>query len=1532
MERVIGIKEVQRVIEDWKRSLLDLSKRNRLLYFKSGRATRIQISSPPPEDLYKSLVEEEKTLDFPYSTGAEIWGFNLKDSLKEKIQIMGGDLSLSSPIETLSDLRDLFKKLERLRRGTKTIFEEQGVHTLFLALGAIRWVDRETEEEVLSPLLLLPVTLERTKERFKIRAFEEEVEVNPVFAYFLKTNFGITLPEFEEENEEGDSTDIIGNYFAKVRKKIGNIGGELRKETWLAQFAFHKLPMYRDLEGEEVAKLAKNHPVVFPLCGGTSAQEKTKLEIREIENLYASPETFPVLDADSSQLEVLERVRRGETIVVQGPPGTGKSQTIVNIIAQSLREGKKVLFLSEKRAALEVVFRRLNEVGLTNFCLDLHSHQTNRRNIVEGLLATLGDLLQIRCAPDLSKFEEYRKLREELEKYVIELDKPRDRARRNAYDIQGILARLSDVPFLSCSLPFERVLGVSPNLENEFKELINKISSLGIWDREKDHPWRDSEPEPSFFALPEVIRKSFGNLEENCSSLIEYITSGELQNLITSTSKTQEALLRTLGIDLNILEGKAKELLRVFSQRESAGPFKRFWIDQKLKNFLKKKVGRGFSRQNAVLAIETFKSYLNLKNAVAQNGSLQQIIFSFPENITFSELERLQKELAWISRIFTIVEGKKSRKQIEGLYSLSSRENLNNANKSFEKFSRFLCDLKTAWEDKNILQLYPRGLGGKPFKEIPIKEIKDRAEKGRQEPEKLQEWVTYRGLLLEAQKRGLESFLKECRDQNVGSENITRAFFRAYFTKWLEEVYIVSPVLREFHFKTQEELQRKFRELDKNLQKEAVKVVVQKVAENLQRSIPKSEEARLRLEAAKRRRQMPLRRLFLQIPNLLLSLKPCLMMSPLSVATYLPKDFFSFDLVIFDEASQLLPGDAIGALLRSKQAVIFGDKKQLPPTDFFQAHVESQEEEEESARDFESILDIAGAYFPGPMLKWHYRSRDERLIAFSNQKFYQGNLVTFPAPGKGKTETGVSFIFIPEGLFERGGSRTNVAEARKAAELVLAHFRNQPHKSLGVISMSIEQRDAIEEALNRLLEENPDIVIPENEKEPFFIKNLETVQGDERDVIIFSIGYGPNEPGGRPIIHFGPINREGGERRLNVAITRARYKMMVITSINPDHFVQVQSKWEGPQLLADYLRYAKSCDSEKEDFEIIQKDTNIDSLTEFEKVVRDFLLQKGYQVDCKIGVSTYKIDLAVKDPEDPTRYLLGIECDGPIYLKAQTTRDRERIRREVLENLGWNLCRVWSTDWIKNPKEAGARLIEQIEKAKQDKGKKRANMEKINDPPNDQQDSPKGLIEKYLKQIHSSSTPQNTISPLEEKTTSVNFPPYEIYKGSYRFGKLTSEWGGNLADILTEIVNCESPIHVEEAFQRALSLYEEKRLGSRIRRKLSEALKWAIQNNKIKMANQFLFAPGKKEITPRGAGDWKRPPEHIHSKEWEAAVKEALKQLGVTPKDELARLIAEAMGFGRLAKDVLVPIEEAIESLKAKGKLRENERMLYLKE
>jgi very-short-patch-repair endonuclease len=463
-------------------------------------------------------------------------------------------------------------------------------------------------------------------------------------------------------------------------------------------------------------------------------------------------------------------------------------------------------------------------------------------------------------------------------------------------------------------------------------------------------------------------------------------------------------------------------------------------------------------------------------------------------------------------------------------------------------------------------------------------------------------------------------------------------------------------------------------------------------------------------EMNKQKRHIPIRQLMLRAANALVALKPCFMMGPLSVAQYLAPGQIKFDLVVMDEASQLKPEDAIGALARGGQVVIVGDPKQLPPTTFFQRVSVDSEDDEESitaVEEGESILDVASTLFqPVRRLRWHYRSRHHSLIAFSNNEFY-GDLIIFPSAFHDDPSLGVKHHFVPDGVFENS---RNPREASVVVEAVLEHMREHPDESLGLVTLNFEQRELVEELLDRRLREDPAaIAFQERMKggqETFFVKNLENVQGDERDVVFISTTYGPDARGNQ-FQRFGPINGANGHRRLNVLFTRAKKRTVVFSSLDPDRLQTTANSPWGLRALKQYLVFARSGILQQPD-QGTEQETN-----DFERAVGAILKEKGYEVVPQVGVAGFFIDLGVKHPTKPGSFLLGIECDGASYHSGKSARDRDRLRQEILENLGWQLHRIWSTDWFRNRDSEIKRLLRRIEGLLEKDPAYRAETEKV---------------------------------------------------------------------------------------------------------------------------------------------------------------------------------------------------------------------------
>jgi very-short-patch-repair endonuclease len=557
---------------------------------------------------------------------------------------------------------------------------------------------------------------------------------------------------------------------------------------------------------------------------------------------------------------------------------------------------------------------------------------------------------------------------------------------------------------------------------------------------------------------------------------------------------------------------------------------------------------------------------------------------------------------------------------------------------------------------------------------------------------RIRDWCRWIEVSRDARERGLGALVSALEEGGVGAADTVDAFRTAY-AAWLAPILIDRrPELQRFSKVAHEDLIRTFRDLDG----EVAGLTADYVRARLSGNVP-DRNARnagtgfgiLAHELQKQRRHKPVRQLVTEMGSALTTLTPCLMMSPLSVAQFLSTDHQAFDLVVFDEASQITEPDAIGAIARGTRTIIVGDPKQMPPTRFFERGADESEENDE-ARDLESILDEAlAARVPLHRLTGHYRSRHESLIAFSNHAYYDGALVTFPAADT--RDTAVTFRRV-DGVYAKGRSRTNPIEARELVAEVVRRLRDPElrHLSLGVVTLNTEQQRLVEDLLDQERRADPSLEPffagentpdPHHPLEPVFVKNLETVQGDQRDVILLSIGYGPTEPGAPTMsMNFGPLNREGGERRLNVAITRATTEVVVFASFDPSMIDLSRTKARAVADLKHYVDFAAR--GPRALAEAVRSVSHNDYDSDFEYAVAEHLRLRGWEVRTQVGVSKFRIDLGIVHPDAAGRFLAGIECDGATYHRSPTARDRDRVRHIVLENLGWRLFRVWSTDFF----------------------------------------------------------------------------------------------------------------------------------------------------------------------------------------------------------------------------------------------------------
>ncbi|HEY7021627.1 MAG TPA: DUF4011 domain-containing protein [Ktedonobacterales bacterium] len=611
-----------------------------------------------------------------------------------------------------------------------------------------------------------------------------------------------------------------------------------------------------------------------------------------------------------------------------------------------------------------------------------------------------------------------------------------------------------------------------------------------------------------------------------------------------------------------------------------------------------------------------------------------------------------------------------------------------------------------------ILPLDALTPGERPFEKEPLQDIKARVDVLLGDIDSLHELLVCKSRIQRCHDLGLGDLITKALDEHLPPEKLPAIFERRFYSLWLTRAWQDAPALATFRGDAHAEVIKRFQALDEQHETLARRRLHARLLARRQQ-IAQTEDSDMRrtLAELKRltrlKRQRPIRRIIQQTSKALIQLKPCWMMSPLSISQFIDGDMQAFDLVIFDEASQVSPEDAICAIARGKRLIVVGDDKQLPPTRFFMKSLSDEEEDEDNAEEaqeqlarVDSILKECAA-LPQKSLLWHYRSQDESLIAFSNQHFYGGRLITFPAIAS-SAEIGVRFEYVRDGVYDRGGKSTNQREAERVVDLIVAHARRQEGRSLGVVALSQAQESAIREALDR--RRRADLTLKAFEREldeygsSFFIKNLESVQGDERDVIILSVGYGK---GSDEVFryNFGPLTRAGGERRLNVAVTRARQQLILVSSIRSEDFSHAPASL-GVQTLRDYIEYAEQ-GPESLARQRAQANNGASAVyaqfdSPFEQAVYEALTQRGLRLATQVGCSGYRIDLAVENPARPGRYLLGIECDGRTYHNSKTARDRDRLRQQHLERMGWRIHRIWSSDWWRHPEGEIERILREV--------------------------------------------------------------------------------------------------------------------------------------------------------------------------------------------------------------------------------------------
>jgi len=1224
---------VREAVRVWTQQLMDVGGRNNLLFFRDLQRGTLDLGAARPESV---------------------------DSL-----LAGRAVRLSALFMLPRLEEDAARRARAIHAKAREHYEERGIATLHFACGLATWRNARTPTVPAAPVLVRPARLTprgASSDDFEI-TLVGDMEVNPTLLHVLTAEYGV---RFDHEELLGrldgaiDTRAEVADVYRWLRRQAAAVAGFAVCDKFvLGNFTYAKLPMVQDLAFSEDALV--EHDLIAAIAGDAEArrllQERYAAVTVAIDEPDRTPpqDEFVVLDADSSQSYAVNAVVRGQDLIVKGPPGTGKSQTIANLITTLLARGKSVLFVAEKRAAIDAVLRRLTKVGLDDLVFDLHGGAQNRRELAQALARSLA---MVSATPLVIEAEAdtYARSRSLLNGYVGALHRERAPWGISVYEAYVRLAAMPNAAESRTRLrgPVLDALG-APAFAGA-RTLVSELDALGAFGAEVlDSDWAHAALDSS-----DEAAAIFGRVRALARELPTLGT--DLQRAATLGGTLAPTAFSGWNAQFELWRA-ATRAARALTPAVYGLPL------ADLQPALALGEGSGLRRVWARISSRAYREAVAAIRACA-------IVADAPES-TLIDTALAAHTAHTIDRDLGHADGPPVAP--EDAETMQSRH------------AAALRELDELGQAVGI----PLAVADDPGS------VLDKLVVERTVAIRLPEVRAKRLALVES---GLAELLVELEHDRPARGVPVHRLEYAWYRSIIERLAFAEPVIGAFDAARHWEVVTEYRRLDhghiSNTAARVRRIYAERVVNAKARY--RDEAAAVTFQANLKRRHLPLRQLYAAAPHMLQALKPCWAMSPLMVSQLLPPERGLFDVVVFDEASQVTPADAVPAILRGVQVVVAGDERQLPPTAFFvtsSPEDESQEENEQlqldlaATRGFDSILESLQAFLPFRMLEWHYRSLDERLIAFSNMQFYNRALTTFPGT---LGDDCLEHVLVPHrpGLANQEESVT--AEVAEVVRRVIAHAQKRPTETLGVIALGITHANRITEALRLEQRRHPelDAFFAEAVDEPFFVKNLERVQGDERDAIILSVGYGKTADG-RLLYRFGPINQQGGERRLNVAITRARCRMTVVSSFASADMDPQRAASRGARVLRAFLAYAESHGLGGAPLAPAEPPR----LNAFELDVQDALTKAGIPLVAQLGVSGYSIDFAAQHPRRPGQFVLAIEADGASYHSTPTARDRDRLRQEQLERLGWRFHRIWSVDWFQNRQAATERVLEAYQAA-----------------------------------------------------------------------------------------------------------------------------------------------------------------------------------------------------------------------------------------
>lgn len=1468
--------------------LLDLGKRNRLLNYKASSLKVLDVFNENIEMIFDKLTNSVSLSIFRLDSVLEkyektIDGTNeaVKDYSIGKVKDIIHPLLKNNDVLCYKKSMSLNKVLKGIYRDYKNSILERGINTLYMTFGLVEYEYKK--ERYLAPLLLIPIEMNLVNNGFIIHEYEDEIILNPTLAYLLKHDYQLTLLEFHEKKMS------LMDYFSSVSDYLKNNDMMLHIHSSIGIYSFLKMNMFNDLN--DSCELVLQNQNIQALLG----QSVSFLEQEEVP-------VYPVVDADSSQMEAIEYASQGLSFVLQGPPGSGKSQTITNIIATMIGNGKKVLFVSEKQAALNVVYENLKRADLESFALELHSHKANKKEFINELYRT-ACLPQYDIQNDAFNLQhKYAYVTKRLDEYRAVLHRKITRLDKSLYEVysQYLLLPKSPFSFKIDSIEEKDILFLekSKDLLTQYKNTSEHLS----YDYRKGIFYGFSTLDTSYIRFEaqkdfELLYQFFKDKLDTCRQINKQLPL----NLKSYSDLINHVEFLTHFVGLNyffpdyFICNKRNDLMdlledylnsKAYLEKSTLGRFfhlelleqdvTRLTYDFKLAcNHLFKVFSLSYRRLK-----RTLKCYMKIRMRD------EDLIEKLEEAIEYIHMkERMEEALSQLPKGYRPYEFELIYQDVKKMASIPF--DLSLTIDKYRELKNSCLDILVHFKEKNQLELGPYvsrfDSSIIDFFHQDLATITNQLDKMVKSANLLTIHAQRIDILKQLEETDLLNYLNCALDNQISLELLAENYEALFMTSVIYYMVDHEPILKEFSGLGIEDLICEFKKLNQsNLEANKAMIISKLSKDRPDNSILAGSELSILIkEVNKIRKQKPIRMLLEEIEDLILAIKPVFLMSPLSVSTYLKSKLNLFDLVIFDEASQVFSWDALGAIYRAKQCIIIGDSKQMPPSNFFNATL-NELNEDDFEDEMESILDKGSSVFAMKRLTWHYRSRSEELIAFSNQNFYDSRLITIPQAKRHRSGFGIDFLKVDNGIYEVH-SRTNLAEAEKIVQLVFEHFDTNPNQSLGVIAFSNAQADLILDMVMDYLEDHPNYAsfFSDALQEPFFVKNLETVQGDERDKIIFSICYGYNKEN-KFYQRFGPLNNVGGERRLNVAITRAKYNICVVSSITSNDIRLEHTESIGVQLLQEYLDYAEHVTTPKK---LISN--RLDGVCES---VEAYITSLGYLVEKHIGTSAFQIDIAVKHPITE-EYIVAIMLDGPSF-QIGNCSDIHYLQELLLVRLGWHYYRIFSTLWIH------------------------------------QEDIQKDKLKKYLDEVfqnekssHFEKVEQASYLIENKEDLDDHFPKYEFVsmeKIKHLYQKYTT------AQIIQYIVSKEEPIHKEFLLKRVCFMYGRTKVTNIVRELFSKDLE------KLSLIQDKEFLSTKHSDCLELRLSSYRMIEYIHPYELKDAIYKIVKRSNGITKEGCFKTIIQLLGYNRMSENAITYLENALVFLKLEGKVVEKLDCLYV--